>query len=375
MSEFRAAWWCRNRHLQTIWGPLFRRTRLALRRERFVLPDGDFVDLDWLDPSSAAAAPSRLEGAAVNAFLESAPSDARRPSTDVRAAETVVAGRRASAMAGGSDAPASTPLLLVLHGLEGSSSSHYVVGLLAGARARGWRGIALNFRSCSGEMNRLPRFYHSGDTGDLDAVVRLLVEREPGVRIGIVGISLGANVLLKWLGEQGTRAPAAVVAGVGISVPFDLAACARVLDQGFGKRVYTANFLRTMRRKVADKARAHPGVLDVAAARRARTFAAYDRAVTAPLFGFADERDYWRRASCRPYLAAVARPVLVINAVDDPFVPADALPAPAELAPEVELMLTARGGHVGFVDSRWPWRADSWAERRALEFVAPRLRD
>jgi predicted alpha/beta-fold hydrolase len=300
-----------------MWGPFFRRGRPPLRRERVETSDGDFVDLDWLD---APAAPD-------------------------------------------------APLLLILHGLEGSSQSHYVGGLLNGARTRGWRGVLLNFRSCSGELNRLPRFYHSGETGDFDAVVRMLIAREPGIRIGAVGVSIGGNVLLKWLGEQGTAAPAAVVAGVAISVPFDLAPCAEALDRGFAKVVYTANFMRTMRRKVVEKARAHPGFVDVAAACRARTFAAYDSAVTAPLFGFADARDYWRRASSRPHLAAIARPTLLLNALDDPFVPPESLPKPQELSPHVRLVVTPRGGHVGFVDGRWPWRCDSWAERRALDFL------
>jgi uncharacterized protein len=314
-DTFQPAWWCRNRHAQTMWGPLVRGSRLRFRRERVVTGDGDFIDVDWL---------------------------ADQPST-----------------------PA--PLVLVLHGLEGSSRSHYAVGLLTAARARGWRGATLNFRSCSGEMNRLPRFYHSGDTGDFDALVRLLVGREPGLRIGVVGISIGGNVALKWLGEQGAEAP--VAGAVAISVPFDLAACAAVLDRGFNKAVYTANFMRTMRRKVVEKARAHPGVVDVVAARRARTFAAYDAAVTAPLFGFVDAADYWRRASSLPYLARIARPTLLINALDDPFVPRHGLPAPSQLSPAVRTVFTEQGGHVGFVEGRWPWRAHAWAEARALDFL------
>jgi predicted alpha/beta-fold hydrolase len=320
MTQFRPAWWCRNRHAQTMWGPLFRRIRLSLRRERVVLPDGDFVDLDWVD-----------------------------------------------------GAPAGAPLVLVLHGLEGSSQSHYVLGLLAGARERGWRGVALNFRSCSGELNRLPRFYHSGDTGDLDAIVRALVEREPALRLGIVGVSLGGNVVLKWLGEQGGDAPAVVKAAAGISVPFDLTPCARALDRGFAKWVYTANFMRTMRKKVVEKARVYPDFVDLGATRRARTFAAYDNTVTAPLSGFTDAEDYWRRASCRPYLARVARPALVVNAADDPFVPPSALPNPTEMSAHVRLVVTPRGGHVGFLEGRWPWRVDSWAEGRALDFLGTRV--
>ena len=273
---------------------------------RVSTPDGDFVDLDWLD------------------------------------------------------GPADGPLVLVLHGLEGSTRSHYVTGVLGHARARGWRGVVLNFRSCSGELNRLPRFYHSGDTGDLATVVSLLA--------GIVAISIGGNVLLKWLGECGTDAPSQVAAAVAISVPFDLTLCAEALDRGFRRAVYTENFMRTLRRKVRDKARSFPGFVDLEAVRRARTFKAYDRAVTAPLHGFADERDYWTRASSGPYLGKIHRPTLLINALDDPFVPAAALPDPRALPSEVVAEFVPRGGHVGFVEGP-PWRSASWAERRAVEFL------
>lgn len=318
-GAFQPAWWCRNGHLQTVWGPLFRRNGLLLRRERLETPDGDFVDLDW------------------------------------------------------TPGPAGAPLLLVLHGLEGSARSHYVAGLLGLAAGRGWRGVTLNFRSCGGELNRLPRFYHSGDTGDLDHLVRRLVEREPEARLGAVGVSLGGNVLVKWLGEQGEAAPCQLAGAVGISVPFDLAASARALDRGFPRAVYTRNFLRTMRRKVLAKARAHPGFVDLAAVRHARTFAEYDGAVTAPLHGFADAPDYWRRASSGPWLARVRRPTLLINALDDPLVPAASLPDPATLPPHVRAEFVPRGGHAGFVEGAWPWRVGFWAEGRALEFLTPLL--
>jgi predicted alpha/beta-fold hydrolase len=314
--------WCRNPHVQTIWGPLFRRRRASLARERIATRDGDFVDLDWL--GAPAGAPAR--------------------------------GRRA-------------PVALVLHGLEGSSRSHYVVGLLELLAARGWRAVVLNFRSCSGEPNRLPRFYHSGDTGDLDEVVGRLVAREPDVILGAVGVSLGGNVLLKWLGERGDDLPAAVRGAVGISVPFDLAACARTLDRGLRRAVYTANFMRTLRRKVAAKRDALAGLVDLAAVARARTFAAYDRLVTAPLHGFADEVDYWTRSSSGRYLAGIRRPALLINALDDPFIPRACLPDPRALPPGVETLFVAHGGHAGFLHGP-PWRAASWAERRAVEFLA-----
>jgi predicted alpha/beta-fold hydrolase len=322
-EAFRAPWWARNGHVQTIWGPLFRSDRLPLRRERLATPDGDFVDLDWLDGDVTAAG---------------------------------------------------TPRLVVLHGLEGSSRSHYVSGLLRAARATGWHGVALNFRSCSGELNRLPRFYHSGETGDLDWVIRALVAREPGVPIGAVGVSLGGNVLLKWLGEQGAAAPPELRGAVGISVPFDVAACARVLDRGLRRRVYAANFLRTMRTKVIEKARLYPGFVDVAATRRARTFARYDRVVTAPLNGFRDEVDYWTRASCGPYLPRIRRPTLLLGAHDDPIVPNRTLPDSRGLPSGVQAEFTTRGGHAGFLEGRWPWRAGSWAERRAVDFLTSLLR-
>jgi predicted alpha/beta-fold hydrolase len=260
--------------------------------------------------------------------------------------------------------------VLVLHGLEGSVHSHYAIGLLKEAAARGWRGVVLNFRSCSGELNRLPRFYHSGETGDLDEVVGRLLDRDPETRLGAVGVSLGGNVLLKWLGERESDTPKQVLGAVGISVPFNLVASARVLDRGFERAVYTRNFLRTMRRKTWQKAERYPGFVDVAAARRARTFSEYDDAVTAPLNGFADALDYWTRASSGPYVPRIRRPTLLINALDDPLVPPTSLPDPAALPDGVRAEFVDRGGHVGFIEGRWPWRMRCWAEARAMEFLS-----
>ena len=284
-------------------------------RERFETPDGDFVDVDWL---------------------------------------------------GG---PSGSPLLLVLHGLEGTLRSHYIGGLFRLAAARGWRAGVMYFRSCSGELNRLPRFYHSGETGDFDHVLRRVAAREPGVRIGVVGVSIGGNVLVKWLGEQGENAPRALAGAVAISVPFDLAGCARLMDRGLPKVLYTTSFMRSLRQKTLAKSRAFPDFVDIRAALRARTFAAYDRLVTAPLHGFADEEDYWRRSSSGPYVARIRRPTLLISALDDPFIPPASLPDPRLLPPAVRAEFVPRGGHVGFVEGR-PWRATSWAERRAVDFLA-----
>jgi len=313
-------WWYRGAHLQTVWGPLLRRFRpQPYRRERVATPDGDFVDLDWLD-----------------------------------------AGR------GAGDAP----LVLVLHGLEGSSRSHYVLGLVREAVAANLSAAVLNFRSCSGEPNRAPRLYHSGETSDLDWVVGRILDRAPRRRIGLVGVSLGGNVALKWLGERGAGAP--VEAAVAISTPFDLAACAGVLDRGVRRALYTSGFLRTMRAKVRAKRPSLDGRIDWAGALRARTFAEYDRAVTAPLHGFADEHDYWARSSSARYLADIRRPCLLVNAVNDPFIPPAALPrAVVAASPWLEALFVDEGGHAGFLEA--PLGRRSWAERRALAFLAARL--
>jgi hypothetical protein len=312
--RYRPPWWYRGRHLQTIWGPLFRRRRHPpLRRERWPTPDGDFLDLDW-----AGAGPG--------------------------------------------------PIVVILHGLEGSSRSHYAAGLLAEATASGWRGGVLHFRSCSGELNRVPRLYHAGETSDLDWLVGRLIEREPATAIGLIGVSLGGNVALKWLGERGEQAPAQVRGAVAISTPFDLSACARVLDRGVNRRLYTASFLRTMKAKVRAKAHLYNGQLDLTAALEARTFELYDRLVTAPLNGFRDERDYWTRASSGPLLGRIRRPCLLINALNDPFVPPASLPGERlSDAPWLETAFVDEGGHAGFLEG--PWGGRSWAEREAVRFL------
>jgi len=316
-ASYQPPWWYRGRHLQTIWGPLFRRVhRSALRRERWPTPDGDFLDLDWLEGDS--------------------------------------------------------PIVVILHGLEGSSASHYARGLLREATALGWRAVVLHFRSCSGELNRGRRLYHAGETSDLDWVIGTLVEREPATPLGLVGVSLGGNVALKWLAERGDAAPAQVRGAATISTPFDLTACAESLDRGLNRPLYTARFLRSMKAKVRAKRRLYDGLVNVPAAVRARTFAVYDRLATAPINGFADERDYWTRASSGPYLARIRRPCLLINAANDPFIPAATLPTAAVAgSPWLEAAFLAEGGHVGFLEG--PWGRRSWAERQALAFLRRQL--
>jgi predicted alpha/beta-fold hydrolase len=298
---------------------LRRGRRPEVRRERVETPDGDFVDLDWL------------------------------------------AGRERGA-----------PLVVLLHGLEGSARSHYAQGLLRGLEKLGWRGLVVHFRSCGGEVNRAARLYHSGDTGDLEFIVSRLTSREPRLRVGMVGVSLGGNVMLKWLGERGEAAPAQVVAAAAISTPFNLAACASMLDRGLNRRLYTASFLSTMKAKLDQKAHLFGNVLDLSAAFKARTFAEYDRLVTAPLHGFADERDYWDRSSSAQFLPAIRRPALLINALNDPFMPASALPRTAVAKSRwLEAAFVNQGGHAGFLEG-FAGRS-SWAEARALAFLRRHL--
>jgi predicted alpha/beta-fold hydrolase len=262
--------------------------------------------------------------------------------------------------------------VLILHGLEGSSRSHYARGLLRETGRLGWRGAVLHFRSCSGEVNRLPRLYHSGETTDLAWVVDVLGRRADRGRLGLVGISLGGNVILKWLGERGAGAPPQVAAAVAISTPFDLAACASVLDRGFNRAVYTESFLRTMKAKIRAKAGLYDGEFDIAAVLRSRTFAEYDRRFTAPLNGFADEHDYWARASSGPYLESIRRPTLLINAMNDPFMPPESLPRAVVAGSRwLESAFVEQGGHAGFLDGSLG--RSSWAERRALAFLREHL--
>jgi predicted alpha/beta-fold hydrolase len=268
------------------------------------------------------------------------------------------------------DGPVASPQLLVIHGLEGSSNRKYVRGLLALAAARGWRGVAMNFRSCSGAANRTPRLYHSGDSADLGWVIDELAKREPGAPILPVGVSLGGNVLLKWLGEEGESATDEVRAAVAISTPFDLAAAAKRMSTGLSG-LYSYFFLRTLKPKALRKAAEYSGLLDVEAIRRARTWRQYDEAVTAPLHGFKDAEDYWARCSSIHYLERVRRPALLINARDDPFIPASSLPEePVKRSDWLVAEFTGRGGHAGFVGGRLPWRPRYWAEERAVEFLA-----
>ena len=311
-ADFKPAWWLPNHHMQTLWPVLFRRPPLtAIRRERLELPDGDFVDLDWTTGTSG-------------------------------------------------------PLVLLLHGLEGSLRSKYARGLLARLHNLGWRGVLMNFRGCSGEPNRQARAYHSGDTADLEFVIDTLRARETDPRLAAVGFSLGANVLLKWLGESGARSR--LDAAVAVSVPFQLGITTRNLEAGF-RRVYQDHLLKRLKRSMARKLDTHPEQVDAATLGRVSSIWEFDQHITAPLHGFAGADDYYARSSCHQYLAGIDTPTLIIQARDDSFVPADLVPRAAELAPKVRLELSPHGGHVGFVSGNWPLRGRYWLEERIPDYI------
>jgi predicted alpha/beta-fold hydrolase len=316
---YRAPVWLPGAHAQTLWPALLApRPAVTYRRERWDAPDGDFIDLDWADPPAAAAAP---------------------------------ADRR--------------PLLVLFHGLEGNSGSPYARMLMACAGARGWDGVVVHFRGCSGELNRLPRAYHSGDSDEADWVLRrLAADRTAAAGHGpllAAGVSLGGNVLLKWLGERGDAA-AFVTAAAAVSPPQDLHAGAISLSRGFN-RIYTLNFLATLRRKSLAMLERHPGLFEREPVAASRDFFEFDGLVTAPLHGFRSAIDYWTRSSCRQYLGGIAVPTLVVNALNDPFLPATALASPAEVSRAVRLEYPRDGGHVGFLTGAPPGRLD-WMPRR-----------
>jgi predicted alpha/beta-fold hydrolase len=271
--------------------------------------------------------------------------------------------------------------VLLLHGLEGSSYSVYMQGLGRLLARIGWRATAMNFRSCARDPkhlsralhNRRPRLYHSGETGDLDFVVRKLSAREPSGTLYAVGVSLGGNVLLKWLGEQGARSR--VEAAVTISVPYDLGAAARHLERRAG-RFYAGNFLKTLKAKALDVRRRFPetaDLLDAKRIKRARTFIEFDDLATAPLHGFQSADDYYRRSSSLRFLDRIEVPALCLGSADDPFLPADAIERARNVASEdVDIVTTPWGGHAGFITGRWPWRPLYWAEERAVAWLSGR---
>ncbi len=297
MKDYRAPQWLLGGHLQTIWPALFSRRfhgpRPQYARERWHTPDGDFVDVDFQ------------------------------------------AGR------------AGAPMLVLFHGLEGSSRSHYAEAFAHWARDRGWWYAVPHFRGCSGELNLAPRAYHSGDFEEVGWILQRLRERH-GSALHAVGISLGGNALLRWAEEMGDSAAHTAQAVAAVCSPIDLAAGADCIGRGFNRQVYTRMFLRTMKPKALAKLAQHPGLFDVERLREAADLYAFDDVFTAPLHGFKDARDYYARASAKPRLAEIRIPALVLNALNDPFVPADCLPGLHDVSPRVTLWQPPHGGHVGF---------------------------
>lgn len=328
MVPYRAPAWLPGGHLQTIYSALaVPRPRVSYRRERWETPDGDFIDLDWIDEDRGL----RIEGNA---------------------------------------APAPRPLVALFHGLEGSSRSHYALALMAALRERGIRGVVVHFRGCSGEPNRLRRAYHSGDAQEIDWILRRFRAQDSDAPFHAIGVSLGGNALLRWLGESGAAATLIVDAAVAISAPLDLMVSGEALGAGFN-RIYANNFLRTLKAKSLAKLQRFPGLYDAYAVRASRTLRAFDDVVTAPLHGYRDTDDYWTRASSKPLLKDIAVPTLLINARNDPFLPARALPRAREVSPAVTLEQPQEGGHVGFTSGAFPGTFD-WLPRRILDFLAPR---
>lgn len=312
---FRAPGWLPGGHAQTIWPALVGRRQLAggvrFQRERWHTPDGDFVDLDFAHPGLAGAAQDSAAG---------------------------LAGR---------------PLLVLFHGLEGSSASHYALSFAGEAARRGWDFVVPHFRGCSGELNLAPRAYHSGDHTEVAWLLGRLAARQ-GAPVLAAGVSLGGNALLRWAGAVGADAARVARAAVSICAPLDLTASGRAMGRGFNRQVYTRMFLTTMKLKALAKWQQHPGLFDRDRLAAARTLHDFDNVFTAPLHGFRDTDDYWARASAQPHLRAVCIPTLALNARNDPFVPADSLPTPADVSRTVELWQPPQGGHVGFPQGRFP---------------------
>lgn len=312
-APFRPAWWLPGGHLQTLFPTLFRKRRPPpLQRERLELDDGDFLDLDWTREQPG-------------------------------------------------------PLVLLLHGLEGSLHSHYASGLLAALTASGLQSVQMYFRGCSGEPNRLPRSYHSGETGDLQTVLDHIARRYPQRDIYVAGVSLGGNVLLKWLGENPSQNR--VQRAIAISVPFDLANAAARLERG-ASRIYQAYLLRKLRRSLHNKAQRIEMPVDTSHLSRLTSFRRFDDDITAPLHGFNGVADYYRKSSSRDFVSGIVTPTLIIHALDDPFMDPDAVPRNDQLGPGVTLELYRNGGHVGFVSGYLPFRPRYWLDQRVTRWFS-----
>lgn len=314
MADYRAPWWLPGGHLQTIYASVFApKPRVIYRREHWELADGDFLDLDWVDGA------------------------------------------------------ADKPLLVLFHGLEGSARGHYALAMMDALRQRGWRGVAVNFRGCSGSPNRLARAYHSGDSAEIKMILSHLNIQARAQPLYAVGISLGANAILKYLGESGLEAQQLVSGAAAISAPVDLADAGTRLDQGFNRYSYTRHFLHSLRQKALGKIQAHRLPIAPCDLHAAKTLHAFDELYTAPIHGFRNADDYWQRASSKPWLNSVSVPTLIVHAHNDPFLPASTYLEDVELSPQIKLDLHPQGGHVGFVVGPFPGKL-TWLPERVLKF-------
>ena len=303
MDQYRAPRWLLGGNAQTIWPALFSKRFTGeapiYRRERWATPDADFIDVDWQGEDSKA------------------------------------------------------PLLVLFHGLEGSSGSHYAQAFAHWARHHGWRFVVPHFRGCSGELNLAPRAYHSGDFEEIGWVLQQIRSMHAGP-IAAVGVSLGGNALLRWAEEAGDTAAQTASVVCAVSSPIDLAAGGRAIGEGFNRQVYTRMFLRSMKPKALRKLAQHPGLFSREKLLAARDLYAFDDVFTAPLHGFTGTDDYWSRGSAKPHLHHIRIPTLVLNARNDPFVPASSLPSARQVGRHVTLWQPPHGGHVGFPGGRWP---------------------
>lgn len=308
---FKPAWWLCSPHLQTLWPAIFKkRFKLDLLLEQVELQDGDFVDLCW----------SR--------------------NNDKRT-------------------------VLVLHGLEGALDSHYINGIVHQLENSGYRPVFMYFRGCSNRLNRLPRAYHSGDTGDIASVVQHIKDKTGDYPYAVIGYSLGANALLKWVGESGAENPVEKV--IAVSVPFRLEDAANRLEQGFSK-IYRNRLLVSLRKKYTEKFKHMQSPLNVDVT-TLKSFWDYDDKVTAPLHGFKDVEDYYDTCSSRQYLKSIRVPTLIIHALDDPFMFPSTVPDKEEVSSDVKLLFAKHGGHVGFISGSSPFSAYSWSDQKILEFI------
>ena len=321
-SAFKPAWWLKNRHAQTIYSslPLSGAPKVELESENLELPDGDVTVVDWM--------------------------------ADVPEAES------------------GAPVLVILHGLEGSAASPYARMLLKAAAEHGWRAAVLHFRDCGDYRNRLPRRYHAGETNDIRYFLESLRAGGHEGPMVAVGFSLGGNVLLKYLGENGVSTP--LDAAVAVSVPLNLHRSADALSTGFS-RIYQRFLIKRMKKALRRKFDEHTAAFDWQRTMTATTFADFDDAVTAPLHGFSGKDEYYDRCSSIGYLSDVRIPTLIINSLDDPFLTPDMIPSPSQLSDSIQVEVSACGGHIGFIDGGTPWRPSYYLPDRLVGFLDERL--